>query len=134
MYLRKITFFTILLIMLSWLGKAQDAVSLTPDEITAYEEQSKQLIQFLEGTLNFLGDAKEVPAEKDIIINQSYAKIFESDETQIEDDLDPNREMALNKDVQAYLKDVDFFCPALDNQCTIRKVVNFCKRQCVIHN
>lgn len=109
MHIRKITLLLLLAVVNLWHVKAQDIVSLTPDEISAYEEQSQQLIQFLEGTLNFLGDPKEVPSEKDIIINQSFIKIFQSDETQIEDDLDPKRMMALNKDVQAYLKDVDFF-------------------------
>lgn len=109
MRFRKITLLTLGLILLSWIGKSQDAVSLSPEEIAAYEKQSRQLVQFLEGTLNFLGNPNEVPSEKDIIINQSYTKIFQSDETQIEDDLDPNRMMALNKNVQAYLKDVDFF-------------------------
>ncbi len=109
MYLKRIILISILLTGFSLVNKAQEAVSLTTEEIDEYKEQSKQLIQFLEGTLNFLGDPREVPSEKDIIINQSFVKIFQSDETQIEDDLDPNRMMALNKDVQAYLKDVDFF-------------------------
>lgn len=109
MYCRKITLLILLTVINLWNIKSQDIVSLSPDEISDYEEQSQQLIQFLEGTLNFLGDPNEVPSEKDIIINQSFIKIFQSDETQIEDDLDPKRMMALNKDVQAYLKDVDFF-------------------------
>lgn len=109
MYFRRISIAFILLIVISWSNRAQESASLTPEEIDDYSEQSKQLIYFLEGTLNFLGDPNEVPSEKDIIINQSYAKMFQDDETQVEDDLDPNRDMALNKDVQAYLKDVDFF-------------------------
>ena len=109
MYLKRIILIVILLTGFSRINKAQEAVSLTTEEIDEYIGQSKQLVQFLEGTLNFLGDPGEVPSDKDIIINQSFIKIFQSDETQIEDDLDPNRDMALNKDVQAYLKDVDFF-------------------------
>lgn len=109
MYIKGITLLAFFIFISSWSVKSQEAVSLTPEEIEGYTEQSKQLVHFLEGTLNFLGDPNEVPSEKDIIINQSFAKIFQSDETQIEDDLDPNRMLALNKDVQAYLKDVDFF-------------------------
>lgn len=109
MQLRRITLISYLVVFSIITAWSQETVSLTPEEVEGYTEQSKQLIQFLEGTLNFLGDPNEVTSEKDIIINQSYAKIFQSDETQVEDDLDPNREMALNKDVQAYLKDIDFF-------------------------
>jgi len=81
MYLKRIILISILLIGFSLVNKAQEAVSLTTVEIDEYKEQSKQLIRFLEGTLNFLGDPREVPSEKDIIINQSFVKIFQSDET-----------------------------------------------------
>lgn len=109
MQLSRINLAFLFFILVIATAKPQETVTLTPEEIENYTEQSKELIQFLEGTLNFLGDPNEVTSEKDIIINQSYAKMFQSNETQIEDDLDPHREMALNKDVQAYLKDVDFF-------------------------
>jgi len=88
---------------------SQQTTQLSAGELKQYDEQCKQLVNYLEGTLNFIGDPEKAPSEKDIIINQSYLKIFQSEETQIEDDLDPNREMAMNKNVQAYLKDVDFF-------------------------
>ena len=89
--------------------QAQEGPQLSAEEVEAYSEQSKQMVKYLEGTLNFLGDPDEVAADKDIVINQSFLKIFQSDEVQIEDDLDENREIPLSKDVQAYLKDVDFF-------------------------
>ena len=89
--------------------QAQDEPQLTAEEIASYSEQSKQMVKYLEGTLNFLGDPNNVASEKDIIINQSFLKMFESDEVQIEDDLDENREIAISKDVQAYLKDIVFF-------------------------
>ena len=66
-------------------------------------------MSYLEGTLNFLGDPDELPSDKGIIINNSFLKIFVNDKVQIEDDLDENRDIPLNKDVQAYLKDIDFF-------------------------
>jgi hypothetical protein len=72
-------------------------------------EKVKGLVSFLQFTLNTIGDIKTTPAEKDIIITQSYLKFFRDPEVQIEDDLDPNRQVVTNKDVQAYLKDVDFF-------------------------
>lgn len=83
--------------------------TLTNEEIASYKENARQLVSYLEGTLNFLGDPEEVVAEKDIIINDSYLKVFQDAETQIEDDLDAGRKTPLNKDTPAYLKDVMFF-------------------------
>ena len=88
---------------------AQSDSTLTTEEISNYSIQSRQLVSYLEGTLNFLGDPDELPSDKDMIINNSYLKVFASDKVQVEDDLDENREIPLNKDVQAYLKDIDFF-------------------------
>ena len=85
------------------------SINLSAEEVAGYKEQSKMMISYLEGTLNFLGDPQEIIAEKEIIINESYLKIFQNAEVQIEDDLDENREVPLRKDVQAYLKDIIFF-------------------------
>lgn len=78
-------------------------------ELENYKKEAGQLVSFLEYTLNTLGSAEVTAKEKDVIINESYLKIFGDAEVQIEDDLDPSREVVTNKDVQAYLKDVDFF-------------------------
>jgi hypothetical protein len=85
------------------------AVKLTPEEEQAYKAQVAQMMEYLQGTLNFLGDPSNPPAEKEIIINESYLKIFQNDKVQIEGDLDEHRLVPLHKDVQAYLKDVVFF-------------------------
>ncbi len=79
------------------------------EEMENYRDEVKQLISFLQYTLNTLGSMDVSAREKDVIINESYLKIFRDAEVQIEDDLDPSREVVTNKDVQAYLKDVDFF-------------------------
>lgn len=110
MYTRKLIFiFTLFIVLFASSAYSQNEAKLSAQEIDDYTEQSTMLVSYLEGTLNFLGDPTQVTAEKDIIINESYLKIFESDETQVEDDLDPNREMAINKNVQAYMKDIVFF-------------------------
>ena len=88
---------------------AQPDSTVSVEQIAEYEIQTKQMIRYLEGTLNFIGDPIELPADKDIIFRESYLKLFANDKVQIEDDLDENREQPLNKDVQAYLKDIDFF-------------------------
>ncbi len=115
---------TLLVFILSFTFRlaAQEPVELTPEETEEYTEQSKQIIHFLEGTLNFLGDDNQLPSDKDIIINSSYLKFFKDDEVQVEDDLDENREIPINKDVQAYLKDIDFFFKEVTFAFTIDKV------------
>jgi len=105
--------------------QAQEEIALTAEEINAYSEQSKQMVKYLEGTLNFLGDPNEVTSEKEVIINQSFAKMFQSEDVQIEDDLDENREIPLSKDVQAYLKDIDFFYKTVSFTFEVNSVEQF---------
>ena len=112
--------FTFLFIELA--ANSQETPELTPQQVEEYTEQSKQIIQFLEGTLNFLGDDTQLPSDKDVIINESYLKFFRDDEVQVEDDLDENREISLSKDVQAYLKDIDFFFNEVTFTFNIEKV------------
>jgi Leucine-rich repeat (LRR) protein len=79
------------------------------DEIAQYEEEVRQMVSFLQYSMNVLGDPSFSAKEKDVVINDSFSKIFADEKVQIEDDLDANRDVVTNKDVQAYLKDVDFF-------------------------
>lgn len=112
-------------LLVTLLIRAQDEARLTADEIATYSEQSKQMVSYLEGTLNFLGDPNEVTSEKEIIINESFIKLFQSDEVQIEDDLDENREIPISKDVQAYLKDIDFFYKTVSFTFEVNSVEQF---------
>ena len=82
---------------------------LSQNDLDAYLRQSEQLIRFMEYAFNTLGDPEVSPREKDIIINQSFLKFFVSEKVQIEDDLIEGRFTVTNKNVQAYLKDIDFF-------------------------
>jgi Leucine-rich repeat (LRR) protein len=80
------------------------------DDSTAVQiERVKELITYLEFALNTIGDAYTPRREKDIIITTSYSKFFRDEDVQVEDDLDLGRSTVTNKDVQAYLKDVEFF-------------------------
>lgn len=97
----------ILLLVSSFLVKAQQ--SLSNKDIVEYEGQVKQMVNYLQETLNFIGDPNNSAQEKDIIFKESYSKIFKDDKVQVEDDLDENRSISINKDIQAYLKDIDFF-------------------------
>lgn len=104
--MRKISLL-ILILLSSFFLKAQ--YTLTDKDIEEYEEQVRQMVNYLQETLNFIGDPTQPASDKDIIFKESYSKIFRDDEVQVEDDLDENRGTSINKDVQAYLKDVDFF-------------------------
>jgi Leucine-rich repeat (LRR) protein len=110
--LKAIIVFTFILIWIFPIG-ARSQQGSTADANLAkaenYKEQIRRLMGFLEFSLNTLGSSETSTKEKEIIINESYLKAFLHDKVQIEDDLDENREILTYKDVQAYLKDVDFF-------------------------
>ncbi len=91
------------------IAQAPSGGNLTPEELERQKQRVKDLVNYLEGTLNFLGDPKSVVKEKEVIINESFLKIFKDDKVQVEDDLDESREVPIHKDVQAYLKDIEFF-------------------------
>jgi hypothetical protein len=70
MYRRIIFIISVLFYGVTFLP-AQNEVKLSAEEIKSYKQQSKMMISYLEGTLNFLGDPDEVIAEKEIIIKES---------------------------------------------------------------
>lgn len=92
------------------------------NDIDTYQLQATQLVNYLEFTLNKIGSSKSTAKEKDILINESFLKIFKNDLVQIEDDLDENRTVPTNKDVQAYLKDIDFFFDHVEIKFEIEEV------------
>jgi Leucine-rich repeat (LRR) protein len=73
------------------------------------EKKVRDIIAFLEYMLNTLGDRATPTRDKEVLITESYSKIFRDSKVQIEDDLDEERRVITNKDVVAYLKDVNFF-------------------------
>lgn len=74
-----------------------------------HEAKVRDMVTFLEYVLNTLGSRQTSSRDKDVLVTQSYTKIFRDAKVQVEDDLDEGRKVITNKDVQAYLKDVDFF-------------------------
>ncbi|MCL2041108.1 MAG: hypothetical protein FWG84_03590 [Bacteroidales bacterium] len=78
-------------------------------KMESYRYQCESLVKYYEETLNFLGDPETLPKERQIVINDSYQKIFRDNEVQIEDDLISDRITVFYKPVQAYLRDVNFF-------------------------
>lgn len=104
--MKKIAFLSILLLGFAFGGQAQ---KLSKDEIAKYENEIRMMVSYLEETMNFIGDSTTANVEKEIVFTESWSKVFIDDKVQIEDDLDVNRNTPINKDVQAYLKDIDFF-------------------------
>lgn len=105
----------LLLFVLTWfipvmgLSQQNTVADTNLQKVENYREQIRRLMGFLEFSLNTLGSSETSVKEKEIIINESYLKAFLNEKVQVEDDLDENREILTYKDVQAYLKDVDFF-------------------------
>lgn len=89
-------------------GYAQQR-ELSSEQIDEYKEQATQMVSFLQSMMNILGSNSATTQQKEIVINQSYAKAFKDANVQIEDDLVEDRVVVTNKNVQAYLKDIDFF-------------------------
>ncbi len=103
-------------------AQASGTPALSTSDIQRFQEDAQMMISFLEFTFNTIGSSETSVREKDIIINQSWEKIFVDEKVQIEDDLDENRDVPLNKDVQAYLKDIDFFFKNVAFTFTIKEI------------
>ncbi|MGM0582443.1 MAG: leucine-rich repeat domain-containing protein [Bacteroidota bacterium] len=88
---------------------AQDIEGFEKQEIDSYKSKAEDQVRFLEYLLNTLGSKDASHRDKDVIIRESYLKIFRDSKVQIEDDLTENRNVLINKDVTAYLKDIEFF-------------------------
>ena len=113
-----------LLIMIFSLTIGVQAQKLSKEETAKYEAEVKSLLSYLEETLNFIGDSATTQQEKEIVFTESWSKIFIDDKVQVEDDLDANRNTPINKDVQAYLKDIDFFFKKANFKFDIQSIAN----------
>lgn len=106
--MRKLIIIFFCLIIYSLTINAQNAA-----ENSILEEKQKnavkELVAYLEFIQNTIGDSSTARQEKNIIIKESYLKLFQNDKVQIEDDLDPEREYIIHKNVQGYLLDIDYF-------------------------
>ena len=120
--MKKIAILSILLLSFAFGAQAQK--TLSKDEIAKYESEINYMISYLEETMNFLGDSTTSALEKEIVFTESWSKIFIDDKVQIEDDLDVNRNTPINKDVQAYLKDIDFFFKWANFKLDLQSIAN----------
>ena len=119
--MKKIAILSILLFGMAFGSQAQ---KLSKDEVAKYENEINSMISYLEETMNFLGDSTTSALEKEIVFTESWSKIFIDDKVQIEDDLDVNRNSPINKDVQAYLKDIDFFFKWANFKLDLQSIAN----------
>ncbi len=66
--MRKLIILTIIFVNFLSMGTAaQEDTTFSQKQIDEYETQTRQMVKYLEGTLNFIGDPGELPADKDII-------------------------------------------------------------------
>ncbi len=83
--------------------------TVSAQKADSFQTEAQEVLSYFNFMLNAMGDTVLSPREKDVIVNESYQKLFRDDKVQIEDDLIAGRDAVTNKDVQAYLKDVNFF-------------------------
>ena len=108
----------IFLFMCATVAHAQEAKT----DAKKHEQKVRDMVAFLEYVLNTVGSGSTSARDKDVLITESYTKIFRDSKVQIEDDLVEKRNVITNKDVQAYLKDVDFFYDDLKFEFTIKDI------------
>ena len=114
----------ILSVLLFGMALGSQAQKLSKDEAAKYDNEIRQMLVYLEETMNFIGDSTSSAAEKEIVFTESWSKIFTDDKVQVEDDLDINRNTPINKDVQAYLKDIDFFFKWANFKFDLQSIAN----------
>lgn len=100
----------LLLLFLGFLAIQAKAQEFGQEELSDPKiEQAKGIVNTLAYYFNLLGGNRTSASEKETIINNSYLKLFLNERVQVEDDLQDDRSTVIYKDVQAYLKDIDFF-------------------------
>ena len=102
--------------------QAQTIKGYTKEQISDFSSKVEDQILFLEFLLNTVGNAETSARDKDVIIRESYLKIFRDAKVQVEDDLLQDRKVVTNKDVTAYLKDIEFFYKNVQFKFKIREV------------
>ncbi len=102
--------------------RAQSIKGYSKDQLEELSLKVEDQVRFLEYLLNTIGNAQTPARDKDVIIRESYLKIFRDAKVQVEDDLLQDRKVITNKDVTAYLKDIEFFYKNVEFKFKIREV------------
>lgn len=103
-------------------GIGQDIGEYNKQEIKDLTQQVEDQIRFLEYFLNTVGSKETSARDKDVIIRESYKKIFRDNLVQVEDDLLLDRKVITNKNITAYLKDVEFFFKDAKFQFKVKEI------------
>ena len=106
----------------SFLANGQTIKGYTQDEIDEFTTKVEDQVRFLEFLLNTVGSSETSARDKDVVIRESYLKIFRDDQVQVEDDLLLDRKVVTNKAVTAYLKDIEFFYKNVVFKFKIREI------------
>ncbi|GAB3218860.1 leucine-rich repeat domain-containing protein [Algoriphagus aestuariicola] len=101
---------------------AQTIKGYSKEQVEEFSAKVEDQVRFLEYLLNTVGSAETSARDKDIIIRESYLKIFRDEKVQVEDDLLLDRKVVTNKDVTAYIKDIEFFYKNVEFKFKIRDV------------
>ena len=104
------------------LAQSQSIKGYTKEEIKDFSSKVEDQVRFLEYLLNTIGSSDTPARDKDVIIRESYLKIFRDGLVQVEDDLLFDRKVVTNKNVTSYMKDIEFFFQDATFQFKIREV------------
>jgi Leucine-rich repeat (LRR) protein len=104
--------------------KKEEAPKAKPVNIAEDEKRVHDIVAFLQYLLNTLGSSSTSARDKEVLVKESYSKIFRDNKVQIEDDLVEARLVVTNKDIVPYLKDVDFFFKDVKFEFTIESIKN----------
>jgi hypothetical protein len=107
---------------LSIVAQGQTIKGYSADQLAELSIKVEDQVRFLEFLLNTVGNSQTSARDKDVIIRESYLKIFRDGKVQIEDDLILDRKVVTNKDVSAYFKDIEFFYKNVEFKLKIREI------------
>jgi hypothetical protein len=114
--------FLFFLFCLSVVAKGQTIKGYTAEQLTELSTKVEDQVRFLEYLLNTVGNSQTSARDKDVIIRESYLKIFQNGKVQVEDDLVFDRKVVTNKDVTAYFRDLEFFYKNIEFKFKIREI------------
>ncbi|WP_375583622.1 leucine-rich repeat domain-containing protein [Cyclobacterium xiamenense] len=101
--------FLLMLFFYTQVALTQDLGEYSKQEIKDFSQQAEDQVRFLQYFLNTVGSSETSARDKDVIIRESYKKIFRDEQVQVEDDLLTDRKVITNKNIVSYLKDIEFF-------------------------
>jgi hypothetical protein len=107
---------------LSVVAQGQTIKGYTSEQLTELSTKVEDQVRFLEFLLNTVGNSQTSARDKDVIIRESYLKIFRDGKVQVEDDLVLDRKVVTNKDVTAYFRDLEFFYKNIEFKFKIREI------------